>query len=195
MAKILLVPYQWSSCANSRTFSQATVSPPGISRGSERPGATAQQFRRKAKSRHTEMHGHCCWHWHVYRRHCQSEVRLTYWTTTTGPRTHIKSLWSSFFYNLWYKQKKNSKNFYINGSREILELRFSKFLVVFLLTCSQAMHSSVIISNNGTAFLSFLLNISRTIDSKFHIPSGSLPRRGRRRELHSAAAGGAVVVK
>lgn len=61
--------------------------------------------------------------------------------------------------------------------------------------CSQAMHSSVMISKSGTAFRSFLLNISRTILSKFHIPSGSLPLNGRSNEVHSAAAGGATVLK
>lgn len=65
----------------------------------------------------------------------------------------------------------------------------------YLLTCSQANTSSVMISNNGIAFLSLRLNISLTIDNKFHIPSGSRPRNGLRRELHSAAAGGAVVLK
>lgn len=61
--------------------------------------------------------------------------------------------------------------------------------------CSQAMHSSVMISNNGIALRSVLLNISRTIDNKFHMPSGSRPRNGRNNEDHSAAAGGAVVLK
>lgn len=40
--------------------------------------------------------------------------------------------------------------------------------------------------------LSRLLNISRTMESKFQIPSGSLPRRGRSKQAHSAAAGGSV---
>lgn len=30
------------------------------------------------------------------------------------------------------------------------------------------------------------------MESKFQIPSGSLPRRGRSRQAHSAAAGGSV---
>lgn len=63
------------------------------------------------------------------------------------------------------------------------------------LTCSHAIDSSVIISNKGRAFLSLRLNISLTMDNKFHIPSGSLPLRGRRRLVHSAAAGGAVVLR
>lgn len=63
------------------------------------------------------------------------------------------------------------------------------------LTCSHAITSSVIISNKGIAFLSFLLNISLTIESKFHMPSGSLPRSGRSNEDHSAAAGGALVLR
>lgn len=61
--------------------------------------------------------------------------------------------------------------------------------------CSHAIHSSVMISNNGIALRSVLLNISRTIDSKFHMPSGSRPRNGRSNEDHSAAAGGAVVLR
>ena len=73
--------------------------------------------------------------------------------------------------------------------------RAKKIQKKIILTCSQAMHSSVMISKSGTAFLSFLLNISMTIESKFHIPSGSLPRKGRNSDVHSAAAGGAVVDK
>lgn len=62
-------------------------------------------------------------------------------------------------------------------------------------TCSQAMTSSVIISSSGIAFRSLRLNISRTIDSRFHMPSGSRPRNGRNNEDHSAAAGGALVLR
>jgi hypothetical protein len=42
---------------------------------------------------------------------------------------------------------------------------------------------------------SWRLNISRTMESKFHMPSGSRPLNGRNRLLHSAAAGGAVELK
>lgn len=57
------------------------------------------------------------------------------------------------------------------------------------------MISSVKTSRSGTAFLSCLLNISRTMDNKFHMPSGSRPLNGRNKLLHSAAAGGAVELK
>lgn len=59
-------------------------------------------------------------------------------------------------------------------------------------TCSQESTSSVRICSSGTALLSFLRNISRTMDSRFHMPSGSRPRNGRSKLCHSAAAGGAV---
>lgn len=65
----------------------------------------------------------------------------------------------------------------------------------FSITFSQAIHSSVMISKSGTALRSPLLNISLTIDKRFHIPSGSLPLKGLKRDDHSAAAGGAVVHK
>jgi len=65
----------------------------------------------------------------------------------------------------------------------------------FSITWSQLRHSSVITSNKGTAFRSSRLNISLTIDSKFHMPSGSRPLRGLRRLLHSADAGGAALLK
>ncbi|KAK2181653.1 hypothetical protein NP493_386g04018 [Ridgeia piscesae] len=58
--------------------------------------------------------------------------------------------------------------------------------------CSHARTSSVSISSSLMAFESFLRNISRTIDKRFQMPSGSRPRRGRNRLCHSAAAGGAV---
>jgi len=59
-------------------------------------------------------------------------------------------------------------------------------------TCSHCSISSVRISRRGTALLSFLCSSSLTIDSRFHIPSGSLPLSGRSRLCHSAAAGGAL---
>ena len=49
------------------------------------------------------------------------------------------------------------------------------------------------ISSKGILFLSLRLNISRTMESKFHIPSGSRPRSGLKKLHHSAADGGAVV--
>lgn len=63
------------------------------------------------------------------------------------------------------------------------------------ITFSVAKHSSVIISNRGIELRSFLLNISRTIESRFHIPSGSRPLSGLNKEAHSAATGGAVELK
>lgn len=62
-------------------------------------------------------------------------------------------------------------------------------------TCSHDMISSVKTSKSGTALRSWRLNISRTMESKFHMPSGSRPLNGRNRLLHSAAAGGAVELK
>ena len=77
--------------------------------------------------------------------------------------------------------------------------------------CAVSRHCSVTISSSGIELWSFLLYISRTIDSRFHIPSGSRPKifilwnmfwcimsfesplRGLRKEDHSAALGGAVV--
>ena len=69
--------------------------------------------------------------------------------------------------------------------------KVSQFPIPYI-TCSQARTSSVSISNSLIAFESFRRNISRTIDSRFQMPSGSRPRRGRNRLCHSAAAGGAV---
>lgn len=59
-------------------------------------------------------------------------------------------------------------------------------------TCSYVRHCSVRISSSGAALLSLLLNISRTMDRRFQIPSGSRPLKGRSRQAHSAAAGGSV---
>lgn len=59
-------------------------------------------------------------------------------------------------------------------------------------TCSWVRHCSVRISNRGAALLSLLLNISLTMDRRFQMPSGSLPRRGLSKQAHSAAAGGSV---
>ena len=56
-------------------------------------------------------------------------------------------------------------------------------------------HCRVTISSRGIEFLSFLLYISLTMERRFHMPSGSRPRSGRRKEDHSAALGGAVVDK
>lgn len=79
-----------------------------------------------------------------------------------------------------------------HGNSKIID---KAFFVNYLFTCSQAMISSVMISNSGIPFLSLRLNISRTMESRFHIPSGSRPLNGRRRDVHSAAAGGALVLK
>lgn len=51
------------------------------------------------------------------------------------------------------------------------------------------------ISSKGMALRSFLLNISRTMERRFHMPSGSRPLNGRSNDAHSEAAGGAVVLK
>ena len=48
-------------------------------------------------------------------------------------------------------------------------------------------HSLVIMRNNGMLFLSRRLNISRIMDTKFHMASGSLPRSGRNKLVYSAA--------
>ena len=56
-------------------------------------------------------------------------------------------------------------------------------------------HCKVTISNNGKEFRSFRLYISRTIDNRFHMPSGSRPRSGLKKLDHSAADWGAVVDK
>jgi len=64
-----------------------------------------------------------------------------------------------------------------------------------LLTWSQASSSSVTMSNRVTAFESFRRNISRTIDRRFQIPSGSRPRSGRSMVCHSVAAGGAELLR
>lgn len=58
-------------------------------------------------------------------------------------------------------------------------------------TWSHATASSVSTSNKCKALSSFLRNISLTIDNKFHKPSGSRPRNGRNRFVHSVVAGGA----
>jgi hypothetical protein len=44
-----------------------------------------------------------------------------------------------------------------------------------IIICAVSRHWSVTISRRGMEFLSFRLYISRTIDSRFHIPSGSRP--------------------
>ena len=62
-------------------------------------------------------------------------------------------------------------------------------------TCSHCRTSSVMISRRGMALLSLRRNISLTIERRFHMPSGSLPLRGRSKLCHSAAAGGAVAVR
>ena len=51
------------------------------------------------------------------------------------------------------------------------------------------------ISSNVDALASFLLNISRTIDNRFQIPSGSRPLRGLSNVCHSVAAGGALFAR
>lgn len=53
----------------------------------------------------------------------------------------------------------------------------------------------MIISKRGMALRSFRLNISLTMERRFHMPSGSLPLRGLNKDDHSAATGGAVELK
>lgn len=61
------------------------------------------------------------------------------------------------------------------------------------ITCSISRHCWVMISNRGMLFRSLRRYISLTIDKRFHIPSGSRPRKGRRNDTHSNAEGGAVL--
>ncbi|RNA04317.1 hypothetical protein BpHYR1_041828 [Brachionus plicatilis] len=50
------------------------------------------------------------------------------------------------------------------------------------------MHSDVRVLSSGMAFLSFCLNISLIIETRFHIASGSRPLSGLRRLVYSADA-------
>ena len=54
-------------------------------------------------------------------------------------------------------------------------------------------HCCVTISRRGMLLRSLRRYISRTMERRFHMPSGSRPRSGRRKEHHSAAEGGAEV--
>ena len=51
------------------------------------------------------------------------------------------------------------------------------------------------VPNKGMELRSLRRNISRTMESKFHMPSGSRPRNGLKKLHHSEADGGAVVDK
>ena len=59
-------------------------------------------------------------------------------------------------------------------------------------TWSHTIHSSVSILRRLTALLSLLRHISRTMERRFQMPSGSRPLRGLSRLVHSADAWGAL---